>query len=186
MSDQFIGEIRVFAFGFVPQGWAYCYGQQVNFQQYQALAAVIYNLYGPTNNNTVITLPDLRGRALAGAGTLTGVTQTPVAATLGVPTVTLSLSQVPPHTHVAYSSGVGSSPTNTPSAQVLPSVTRLGTNTIYDAWSVPDATPTTTFGNVLAPSGGGTNGFAEAHDNCSPYLAMNIFIALEGIFPVRQ
>lgn len=183
MSDQFIGEIRIFAFNFVPQGWAYCFGQQVNFQQYQALAAVIYNLYGTTNNNTVITLPDLRGRALAGAGTLPGVTQTPVAATLGVPTVTLTSSQVPPHSHAAYSANSGSSPTNTPSALAYPSLPRSGL-TGYDAWTT--LTPTTTFGNVLAPSGGGTAGIAEAHDNCSPYLAMNIFIALEGIFPVRQ
>lgn len=186
MSDQFIGEIRVFAFNFVPQGWAYCYGQQISFQQYQALAAIIGSLYGTTNHNTVITLPDLRGRALAGAGAMPGVTTTEVAETLGVPTVTLTSSQIPPHSHTAYSANAGSSPTNTPSAQVLPSVTRLGASTIYDAWSVPDATPSISFGNVLAPSGGGASGFAEAHDNCSPYLAMNIFIALEGVFPVRQ
>lgn len=183
MSDQFIGEIRVFAFNFVPQGWAYCYGQQINFQQNQALAAVIGSLYGTTNHNTVITLPDLRGRALAGAGIFPGVSPTTVAETLGVPTVTLTSSQVPPHNHLAYTSGNGSNPTNTPSAIMFPSLPRSGSSG-YDAWTT--LTPTTTFGNVLAPSGGGANGFAEAHNNCSPYLAMNIFIALDGLFPVRQ
>lgn len=183
MSDQFIGEIRVFAFNFVPVGWAYCFGQQINFGQYQALAAVIGSLYGPTNNNTVITLPDLRGRALAGAGVMSGVSDSHVGQTIGVPNVTLTTSQVPAHIHAAYSANNGSNPTNTPSAQAYPSIPRAGLTT-YDAWTT--LTPTTAFGNVLASSCGGANGVTQPHDNCSPYLAMNIFIALDGAFPMRQ
>lgn len=183
MSDQFIGEIRVFAFNFVPLGWAYCFGQQVSFSQYTALGAVIGSLYGSTKNNTVITLPDLRGRALAGAGALPGIANNSVAETLGVPTVTLTSLQTPPHIHAAYTANNGSNPTNTPSAQVYPSIPRAGMTT-YDAWTT--LTPTTAFGNVLAPSCGGMNAVTQSHNNCSPHLTMNIFIALEGVFPMRQ
>ena len=41
MSDQFIGEIRPFAFSYPPRGWAACDGALIGVSQNNALFAVL-------------------------------------------------------------------------------------------------------------------------------------------------
>lgn len=60
MAEAFVGEIRLFAFSFAPDGWLLCQGQSLAVNQYQALYALIGNFYGGDQNN--FNLPDLRGR----------------------------------------------------------------------------------------------------------------------------
>lgn len=60
-QDQFIGEIRIFAGTYAPQGWAFCNGQSMPIQQYQALYSVLGTVYGG-DGKTTFALPDLRSR----------------------------------------------------------------------------------------------------------------------------
>ena len=46
MSDQFLGELRMMAFGFAPNGWAFCNGQILPINQNQALFALLGTQYG--------------------------------------------------------------------------------------------------------------------------------------------
>jgi microcystin-dependent protein len=39
MSQQYVGEIRLFPFGFAPRTWAYCSGQMLAISQNQVLFA---------------------------------------------------------------------------------------------------------------------------------------------------
>lgn len=72
-QEGYVGEIRMFAGNYAPQGWLLCNGQVLNIADYQVLFAVIWNSFGG-NGQTNFALPDLRGRFPIGAGTGTGLT----------------------------------------------------------------------------------------------------------------
>jgi microcystin-dependent protein len=58
-DGQFLGEIRLFGFNFVPQGWAKCEGQLMSIGQNQALFALLGTTYGGDGQQR-FALPDLR------------------------------------------------------------------------------------------------------------------------------
>lgn len=70
--DAFIGEIRTFAFGYVPEGWLACSGQTLPIQGYQALYSLIGNTYGGTSPQT-FCLPNLGAVTPIGTGTGQGL-----------------------------------------------------------------------------------------------------------------
>jgi microcystin-dependent protein len=63
--SSFVGEIRVFAFGYAPAGWMECAGQKLQVQQYMSLYSVIGNQYGGEGMMS-FCLPNLSSDALAG------------------------------------------------------------------------------------------------------------------------
>lgn len=67
MPDPFIGEIRMFGFGFAPQGWALCNGQLLPIAQNAALFSLLGTTYGG-DGQTTFALPDLRSRVPVGQG----------------------------------------------------------------------------------------------------------------------
>jgi hypothetical protein len=72
-QDAFIGEIRMFAGNFAPQGWAFCDGQLLPIAQNTALFSILGTNYGG-NGTTNFALPDLRGRVPLHPGTGPGLT----------------------------------------------------------------------------------------------------------------
>ncbi len=44
--EGYIGEIRLFAGGFAPQGWAYCNGATLPISRNQALYSILGTAYG--------------------------------------------------------------------------------------------------------------------------------------------
>lgn len=95
------GEIRTYGGTRVPDGWLDCDGSSVSRATYQDLFAAIGTSWGfvdPTSFN----LPDLRGRVLVGAGERTNSTAPRfVGSKGGSETTSLTLSQLPAHTHAA-------------------------------------------------------------------------------------
>ncbi|MEI6827671.1 MAG: tail fiber protein [Desulfuromonadales bacterium] len=61
MAEPFIGEIRLFSFNTIPEGWVPCDGQSLNIRQYTALFSLLRTTFGGDGVNT-FNLPDLRGR----------------------------------------------------------------------------------------------------------------------------
>ncbi len=61
MSDQYLGEIRLFAGNFAPQGWALCNGQVLEIAQSTALFSLLGTHYGG-NGVTTFALPDFQDR----------------------------------------------------------------------------------------------------------------------------
>ena len=176
MSEPFVGEIRMFGFGFAPQGWALCNGQLLPISQNTALFSIIGTYYGGDGKST-FALPNLQGMAPLGFGQGNGLTPRNIGDTGGETSVTLIASQMAAHTHAAQGSSNGGdqvSPAN--GVWSIPSVGR-GLN-VYDpgAGSSPAM-------NVKAISSVGGN---QAHDNMMPYLTLNFCIALVGIYPQRQ
>lgn len=67
-----MGEIRLFAGNFAPQGWFFCDGRTLDIAQYQALFSILGCNYGG-DYRTKFNLPDLRGRTAMGFGTGSGL-----------------------------------------------------------------------------------------------------------------
>lgn len=163
MTDQFIGEIRIFAGTVTPRGWALCNGQLLPLQQNAALFSILGTNYGGNGINT-FALPDLRGRAPMNAGQGTGLTPRVVGAQAGQEAVTLTTAQLPAHNH-----GTLAADTQT-------------TDKPNGAAPAPGGSygPGTT---AMAPTA--VSGQGMGHNNVQPSLALNFMIATAGIFPSR-
>src|ERR1700675_1584026 len=110
MAQPYVGEIRMFGGNFAPAGWMFCEGQLLPISEYDTLFTLIGTTYGGDGQST-FALPDLRGRIPIHVGPGFAVAQNG-----GAETVTLTVQQIPAHTHAAMSaSGSGngvSNPTN--------------------------------------------------------------------------
>lgn len=162
--DPYLGEIRLVGFGFPIKGWALCNGQLLPINQNQALFALLGTMYGGDGRVT-FALPDLRGRMpLHGPGTQ--------GTTGGAASVTLSVAEMPAHTHQAMASDNNTHATS-PANRAFGSVEQNGLNTFRTA----DGSA------ALHPSSVSTTGGAQPHNNMQPYAVCNYQIALQGIFP---
>jgi microcystin-dependent protein len=180
--DNYLGEIRLFAYGRAPRGWALCSGQQMAISQNQALFSLLGTFYGG-NGTTTFCLPNLNGRAVIGTGAAVSGSNYTIGAMAGSETVTLTTDNLPAHTHVVRANGsydLGSPSTNYFANSNVP--TNIGTQNKATV-------------NLFAPAGGPLVPLAPAvtpagqnipHDNRMPFLAMNYCIAIQGIFPSRQ
>lgn len=68
MSTPFLGEVRAMPFGFVPNGWMACQGQELPIGQYTGLFSLLLTTYGG-NGESTFALPTLAPLA-ADTGTL--------------------------------------------------------------------------------------------------------------------
>jgi microcystin-dependent protein len=164
MAQPYVGEIRMFAGNFAPAGWMFCEGQLLPISEYETLFNLIGTTYGGDGQST-FALPDLRGRTPVHFGN--GFT---LAETGGVETVTLTVSQIPAHSHAFLAT---SSPANAtgPTANVLGELTA---ESIFTS-----SAPTI----AMAAGTGSSTGGSQPHDNFQPYLCVNFIISLFGIFP---
>src|ERR1700710_2907926 len=100
MSDPYLGEIRMAGFNFAPVGWALCWGQTISIAQNQALFSLLGVSFGG-NGTTNFNLPDLRSRSPVGTGQGPGLTAIEIGQLSGSENVTLTLGNMPSHTHAA-------------------------------------------------------------------------------------
>jgi microcystin-dependent protein len=164
MAQPYVGEIRMFAGNFAPAGWMFCEGQLLPISEYETLFNLIGTTYGGDGQST-FALPDLRGRIPLHFGN--GFT---LAETGGVETVTLTVSQIPAHSHPLLAS-LNSATNNTVTNNVTGQV---GATQIYK-----QATPTAPMSaSAMSPTGG-----SQPHNNFQPYLCVDFIISLFGIFP---
>lgn len=180
MAEPFIGEIRIFAGTYAPYGWLYCQGQSLSIAQYQALYAVIGNVYNPSAPQGTFNLPNLQGFAPIGQGAGPGLTPRQLGVPGGKSAITLtSDTQLAAHTHTANganATGNSSDPTNRIWAKVI------STPQIQPYGKTVSPTQGTMSSNALGPAGSAA---PQSHSNMQPYLGINFIIAYDGIFPVR-
>ncbi len=175
--EPYIGEIKMFAGTYAPQGWATCDGQLLSIAQNSALFALLGTLYGGDGMNT-FALPDLRSRAPIHAGQGRGLTSYTQGQTGGSESVTLTQKQMPAHSHSfnAYSAGANQIlPTNYYLSDQVDPLTGQGTQMYSD--QTPDV--------VLNPGTIGLAGGNQPVGTISPVLAVTFIIALSGIWPPR-
>lgn len=169
MAEAYMSEIRLFAFGFPPRGWALCNGQLMTINQNQGLFSLLGTTYGG-NGTTHFALPDLRSRVPMHWGSGPGLSPRTIGEVGGATTHTLSSNETPPHNHVMSASTLAPN-----QASVTGGVS--GDN----PGAYIDAAPNAVMGaNALLPVGG------QPHENMMPYLALNYSICLVGIFPSQN
>ncbi len=165
MSEPFLGEIKIVSFNFAPKGWALCNGQLLPISQNQALFSLLGTTYGG-DGRTTFALPDLRGRVPFHFGN--GHVQGEVG---GEEAHTLNLQELPAHAHTPNGSSNGASAAS-PAGNVWASTAAGGYSASADT--------------TLNPASVTSTGGGQAHQNMSPFLALNFCIALQGIFPSRN
>ncbi len=165
MADCFLGEIRLFAGNYAPLDWALCNGQSLPINQNDALYGLIGTTYGG-DGQVSFNLPDLQGRA-----PLHRSPSYPMGSTGGCEQVSLSVAQVPQHTHAFPISGEAG--TSTAPLNKVPAMGAVYTTTAGNAQMAADA---------IAMSTGG----AQPHDNMQPWLAMTYIICLNGLYPQQS
>jgi microcystin-dependent protein len=166
MSSPFIGEIRLVGFNFAPLRWAFCDGSLMAISQNATLFSLIGTTYGGDGQNT-FKLPDLRSRVPVHMGN--GFTE---GQTGGAESVTLTLTQLPGHTHPAQCNSTAANSAN-PSG-------RFWANWADTQFS--DQAPAANM-NALAV---GNAGGGQPHDNMLPFQVINFIISLTGIFPSKN
>jgi microcystin-dependent protein len=164
VAQPYVGEIRMFAGNFAPAGWMFCEGQLLPISEFETLFNLIGTTYGGDGQST-FALPDLRGRIPLHFGN--GFT---LAETGGVEEVTLTVSQVPAHSHPLLATSSLSSATG-PAGNVLAESTLF---TMFQSGA-----PTIAMASGTTSSIGGS----QPHNNFQPYLCVNFIISEFGIFP---
>lgn len=163
MAQPYVGEIRMFAGNFAPAGWMFCEGQLLPISENETLFNLIGTTYGGDGQST-FALPDLRGRIPIHQGN--GFI---LAETGGVEEVTLTVNQIPIHTHPMLASidiPTVNTMQNNLTGQVAAKIYRGGGP-----------------GSPISPQAVSVVGGSQPHTNFQPYLCINYIISLFGIFP---
>jgi microcystin-dependent protein len=167
MAQPYVGEIKMFGGNFAPVGWMFCEGQLLPISENETLFQLIGTTYGGDGQST-FALPDLQGRIPVHQGTDNSITYQ-LAEKAGVEQVTLTVQQIPVHTHALLATTGAGGPN--------PQGSVLATSTAVDVYressaSVPMASTS------IGPAGG-----SQPHTNYQPYLCINFIISLFGLFP---
>lgn len=170
MTEPFLGEIMIHGCNFAPYQWAFCDGALLSIQQNTALYALLGTQYGG-NGTTTFALPDLRGRAPIHVGQGAGLQPYVIGQAGGAEAVTLISNQLPTHSHQPRAATTDGSQDSPAGAYWAP-----WSDTPYAA--NPGARVPMSSAAINPAPGSGL-----AHENRSPYLAMNFVIALAGVFP---
>jgi microcystin-dependent protein len=164
MAQPYVGEIRIFAGNFAPAGWMFCEGQLLPISENETLFQLIGTTYGGDGEST-FALPDLRGRLPIHQGN--GFV---LAETGGAEEITLTVNQIPAHTHALLASGDVGDQINL--------ANQLTSNSNGALLYIEDV-PTVN----MNPLDIGSVGGSQPHTNFQPYLCVDFIISLFGIFP---
>jgi microcystin-dependent protein len=177
-----IAVVTCFGAEWAPKNWASCNGQLLPISQNQALFSLLGTTYGG-NGVTTFGLPDLRGRRPVSPGQGIGLSNYVLGEMTGTETVTLSIPNLPMHTHNNELTLVLDADSN-PGGVTRP------VNT-YPAMADNSyaASPTAAPNQMVPPTYAvaiGTTGSSQPVPVLMPYLVVNYIICLYGIFPSRN
>ncbi|RVT48140.1 phage tail protein [Rheinheimera sediminis] len=176
MSTPYVGEIKAVAYNFAPKYWSACDGQVLVINTNQALYSLLGVQFGG-NGQTNFNLPDLRGRTPVcfGANPALNITYNQ-GLSAGQENVSLTLAQIPPHSHLFQASSAPATLRNL-IGSTAPNSTLATADANYYNSSDPDTT--------LLPATVQTVG-GQPHTNVQPSLALMYVIALTGLYPSRN
>jgi microcystin-dependent protein len=201
-----IAEIRLFAGSFSPKNWNYCAGQVLNIRSNTALFSLLGVTYGG-DGSTTFMLPDLRGRVAIGAGQGPGLTMRTLGQMGGSPSASLTVAEMPAHTHAVGAGGttrlsgavnVAMAVNNSTGPLTAASGNFLGVeqsgNFVYE--TSPSGSDTLNANAMSVTSSAlnvnlsslqiGTVGQGLPYNTMQPYMGMPYIICCYGVFPSRS
>lgn len=208
-SVVYIGSICTTAANFCPRGYLEAAGQIMAVTDNTALFSLLGDMYGG-DGRTNFALPDLRGRSAIGAGTGPGLTPVMQGTRRGMEYVTMSVAQMPTHSHTAIFTPEGGGG-GTVTVNIPVSGNTEGNKTTPDAdysylaaspaapdrdaagiWSNTMSQVATVKGVTTSGGGGGggtvtigTTGGSQPLPNVPPQLGLKYCIATQGLYPPR-
>jgi microcystin-dependent protein len=171
MSTPYIGQIKIFAGNFAPNGWVFCDGRLLPIAENDALFALIGTTYGGDGQVT-FGVPDLRGRLALNQGQGAGLSNYLIGQALGSETVTLTQNQLPAHSHSVLG--------NNATVGTVPNGATWALNSAILGYGTSAALQSMNPASVIASGGN------QPHSNIMPYLAVNFILSLFGIFPPQS
>lgn len=214
-AEPYVGSVCYMVTSYCPEGYLPANGQTVTINQYQALYALIGNIWGGSPQQGNFILPDMRGRVPVGAGKGTGLENVTRGQVFGAENVALTTSNVAPHTHPATlspnSSLTGTAPVAIPvvtgaATTNVPgnTVSLAGTSPSFDLSSLggvdspakiySNAAPNTTLKPFSVPFSLGALSGVTINANTgggtpfsvrNPSVGLTACIAVQGIFPMN-
>src|SRR5688572_2928769 len=172
--DPLLASIILFAGNFAPRGWALCQGQLLSIAQNTALFSLLGTTYGG-NGQTTFALPDLQGRAPIGTGQGPGLSNVDLGEVGGTENVTLTVSEMPAHTHTL------NAVTDAGDTSVATNALNANTGALDREYKAATTANTSMHSSAISVTGG-----SQPFSTRPPYLGMNYIIAMEGIFPSRN
>ncbi|WP_134740196.1 tail fiber protein [Nocardioides sp. 503] len=163
MAQPYVGEIKLYAGSWAPDGWELCHGQLLPISENDVLFQLIGTTYGGDGEST-FAVPDLRGRLPVhqGNGFVLGDSG-------GLEEVTLTSQELPPHRHPLVAT-TGSGGPNPQGAVLASSPT-------VSAYRQSTASTQMALASV-GPAGG-----SQPHSNLQPYLCVHFIISRFGLYP---
>ena len=171
MPEPYIGEIRMFAGNFPPNGWSFCAGQTLPISENDALFTLIGTTYGGDGQET-FNLPNLQSRIPIHMGQGPDGTTYQLAEMAGTEQETLTVQQIPIHSHPL----IGSTGNGT---QASPAGNFLASSTVITMYA-PESPAAPFAPGAISPVGG-----SQPHENDQPFLCINFIISLFGVFPTQ-
>jgi microcystin-dependent protein len=170
MAQPYVGEIRMFAGNFAPNGWMFCEGQTLPISENDVLFQLIGTTYGGDGEET-FNLPNLASRVPIHMGTGPDGTTYQLGEMAGTEQETLTVQQIPAHNHALLATA-GTATGRDPVPGFAPGI--AAGDVFVDSM---DPVPLNA-AQTVTPTGG-----SQPHENTQPFLCINFIISLFGVFP---
>ncbi|WP_299442411.1 tail fiber protein [uncultured Rhodospira sp.] len=195
-SEPYMGSLCMTAATFCPEGFVEARGQLLPIAQYTAVYALLGTNYGG-DGTTTFGVPDLRGRIPIGLGQGPATSDIFQGEMRGAETRTLTIAEMPNHTHPATAdfspdgveTTVAASTGNGDKSAPADGAYLAGGASIYTT-----ATPRSTaaLAGVTTQGGGGTvdvtvgaTGGGQSFGVVDPSVGVRFCLAVTGLFPPR-
>lgn len=174
-QDYYIGQVIIVGYNFCPVGTLQADGSLQSIATYTPLYSIYGTTYGGDGQDT-FGLPDMRGRSPIHVGQGPNTSNYALGQMGGTASVTLTVNQMPSHTHQAYALAVDGGPnTDDPNNSALADFD--AGFPVYTRNSPPNA-PMAAGTAVMQPMGG-----SNAFSNLDPFLTLNFCVVTDGVFP---
>jgi microcystin-dependent protein len=168
VKPSYAGDLKYSVQSVDHNDWLKCDGRSLNRVTYAKLFSVIGTAFGSDNSET-FKLPDCRGRVLGTIGNGSGLTSRSLGALAGAETHTMTVNEMPSHSHTITDPGHTHSYTNNTNDQSVNTLTTQ--ESAADNADLSATTGTSTTGITINNTGGG-----------NPFNIMQPTIFISNIF----